>query len=60
MKPQSPVLVIGAGIGGMACAIALAARGIPVEIVERSDRAGGKMRNGAGCRPDGFHHALGL
>ncbi len=44
MKPESPVLVIGAGIGGMACAIALAARGIAVEIVERSDRAGGKMR----------------
>jgi 1-hydroxycarotenoid 3,4-desaturase len=44
MKPENPVLVIGAGIGGMACAIALAARGIAVEIVERSDRAGGKMR----------------
>ncbi len=44
MQQESPVLVIGAGIGGMACAITLAARGIPVEIVERSDRAGGKMR----------------
>jgi 1-hydroxycarotenoid 3,4-desaturase len=49
VKPQSPVLVIGAGIGGMACAIALAARGIPVEIVERSDRAGGKMRETRTC-----------
>ncbi len=44
MKPESPVLIIGAGIGGLACAIALAARGVAVEVVERSDRAGGKMR----------------
>jgi 1-hydroxycarotenoid 3,4-desaturase len=44
MKPESPVLIIGAGIGGLACAIALAARGIAVEVVERSDRTGGKMR----------------
>jgi len=41
---EHPVIVIGAGIGGMACAIALAARGVAVEIVERAGRAGGKMR----------------
>ncbi len=38
------VVVIGAGIGGLACAIDLAAAGFHVTVVERAGRPGGKMR----------------
>ena len=37
------VVVIGAGIGGLTCAIALAVRGYETMIVERRSRPGGKM-----------------
>jgi len=36
------ILVVGAGIGGLTAAIGLAARGLPVRIVEAGPRAGGK------------------
>jgi len=38
------VVVVGAGMAGLSAALALAARGIDVTVVERSDRPGGKMR----------------
>jgi len=38
------ILIIGAGIGGLAAAVRLAASGRRVEILERHDWAGGKMR----------------
>lgn len=38
------VVVVGAGIGGLACAIDLAYQGIGVCVVERSRAVGGKMR----------------
>lgn len=36
--------MIGAGIGGLACAIDLAARGVEVLVLERAAHPGGKMR----------------
>lgn len=37
------VLVVGAGISGLACAQAVSAAGLPVRVVERGRRAGGRM-----------------
>ncbi len=39
-----PVIVIGAGIGGLAAALRLSAAGVPVMVCERADGPGGKMR----------------
>ncbi len=39
-----PVIVIGAGVGGLVTALELAARGLEVLVLERADRVGGKMR----------------
>ncbi len=36
------ILVIGAGIGGLAAALALSARGLPVRVIEAGARPGGK------------------
>jgi 1-hydroxycarotenoid 3,4-desaturase len=38
------VVVVGAGVAGLSAALTLAARGIEVTVVERSERPGGKMR----------------
>ncbi len=48
------VVVIGAGIGGLVCALELAARGFQVQVVERAGHPGGKMREVeiAGARLD--------
>jgi 1-hydroxycarotenoid 3,4-desaturase len=45
------VIVIGAGIGGLACAIDLAAHGAEVLVLEAAATAGGKMRE---ARPGGI------
>lgn len=42
--PTSRTIVVGAGIGGLATAIQLAASGLPVTVLERADTPGGKMR----------------
>ena len=41
---QLNVLIIGAGIAGLTCAIELARRGVGVTVLERADAPGGKMR----------------
>jgi len=48
------VAIVGAGIGGLAAAVALAAAGVAVTVLERADAPGGKMRtvNVAGARID--------
>lgn len=41
---QAPVLIIGAGMGGLSAAALLAARGLPVVVLERQPTPGGKLR----------------
>lgn len=41
---HSRVVVVGAGIGGLAAAVWLAARGLEVCVLERADEPGGKLR----------------
>jgi 1-hydroxycarotenoid 3,4-desaturase len=45
-----PVIIAGAGVGGLVAAVDLAARGVPVAIVEKEAAVGGKMRQ---VRPNG-------
>lgn len=47
MKPTKamPVLVIGAGLSGLACARALSQRGFPVTVIEAQDRVAEPWRN---------------
>ncbi|MCP1541172.1 1-hydroxycarotenoid 3,4-desaturase CrtD [Methylorubrum extorquens] len=42
---EKSVIVIGAGIGGLAAALSLAASGHNVTVLERAARVGGKMRS---------------
>src|SRR5580693_3481608 len=46
MPPLSerPVVIVGAGVAGLACAQDLVAAGIPVQVLEGSDAVGGRMR----------------
>ncbi|HEX8631665.1 MAG TPA: FAD-dependent oxidoreductase, partial [Catenuloplanes sp.] len=37
------VIVVGAGIAGLACARALTAAGVPVQVLERSRVPGGRL-----------------
>jgi len=41
---HGPVVVVGAGVGGLVAAALLARRGLPVTLVEAADGPGGKMR----------------
>ena len=40
---MDPVVVVGAGISGIGCAATLAAAGLPVRVLDRAGRAGGRM-----------------
>jgi oxygen-dependent protoporphyrinogen oxidase len=56
MTTQVPVLIVGAGISGLACAYHLRKSGIDAKIVEASPRPGGVIRSE---RRDGFLLELG-
>ena len=45
------VLVVGAGIGGLATALRLAKKGYKVEIIEKNAQAGGRLNQ---IKKDGF------
>ncbi len=52
MNPASPhALVIGAGMGGLACAARLVAAGVRTTVIEAGARAGGRV---GGTREDGW------
>ncbi len=42
--PEEPVVVVGAGVAGLAAAVELAARGRAVTVLERGSTPGGKLR----------------
>ncbi len=44
MMRDDRVVVVGAGVAGLTAALALAARGVSVTVVERASAPGGKMR----------------
>ena len=48
---ELPVLIVGAGISGLTCALRLHEAGIPVQVIEASDGVGGRVRTD---RMDGF------
>ncbi len=50
-EEQLPVLIIGAGLAGLSCALRLHRAGIPVRVLEASDGVGGRVRTD---RVDGF------
>ncbi|WP_040495245.1 NAD(P)/FAD-dependent oxidoreductase [Ilumatobacter nonamiensis] len=46
-----PVVIVGAGLAGLSCAVHLHEAGVPVEVYEASDGVGGRVRSD---RTDGF------
>jgi 1-hydroxycarotenoid 3,4-desaturase len=44
LSRAEPVVVVGAGVGGLCLAIRLAAAGVPVELFEKEATVGGKLR----------------
>ncbi|MDY6836067.1 MAG: FAD-dependent oxidoreductase [Chloroflexota bacterium] len=45
IRPKKSVLVIGGGIAGMSCAVAIAERGHEVHLIERNAGLGGNVRD---------------
>lgn len=43
-RPDAPVVIVGAGLAGLSCAVALHDAGIPVQVYEASDGVGGRVR----------------
>ncbi len=43
-QPAPPVIVVGAGLAGLSCALQLHQAGQPVLLLEASDRVGGRLR----------------
>jgi len=59
--PEPDVVVVGAGLSGLACALHLSEAGVPARLLEASDGVGGRVRTDlvAGFRLDrGFQVLL--
>jgi phytoene desaturase len=56
IAPDNRALVIGAGLGGLAAAMRLGAKGYRVTVLDRLDRAGGR---GSSIDQDGHRFDLG-
>jgi phytoene dehydrogenase-like protein len=41
---MTAVIIIGAGLAGISCALSLAAASVPVTVLEASDGPGGRVR----------------
>ena len=44
VNPKKPVLIAGAGLSGLACALTLQKKGIPYLLFDQSSRAGGRVK----------------
>jgi 1-hydroxycarotenoid 3,4-desaturase len=58
MTVKGRVVVVGAGMGGLAASVALSARGFHVTTLDAADGPGGKMREvgRASCRERVLDH----
>ena len=43
-QPEKPTLIVGAGMGGLACALTLHRAGAPVLLFDREELVGGRVR----------------
>lgn len=55
--PSSPVVIIGAGLSGLACALRLQHKGVACQVFEASHCVGGRVRTNVA---DGFQFDLGF
>jgi 2-polyprenyl-6-methoxyphenol hydroxylase-like FAD-dependent oxidoreductase len=54
MSTRDPVLIAGGGIGGLAAALGLASRGVPVQVLEKAAQLG-EVGAGIQLGPNAFH-----